>query len=381
MDAVDGDPKVSPEGRLLWITPEKSGGIRSYAEALWPAIRSWCEAEGGIIPLEPRFSDSLSGIAKLKPSLIHVQHEFGLFGSKVPGFYRFPGWLRELREIAPGAKIVATAHSVLDDQYRYPWKGRGWQAPFRVAANLLILRLARRRWIEGTWGRLDGVVVHSELQKPVPVEGGCPEVRVIPHYVPSVSSLSRSEGDEVIVFGYFSQEKGQDIAIEAWGMLGSAAPRLILAGGVRRAEDQAYQDRCRERIRALRLEDRVEITGFVAPDQVDAIYARASVVLAPFRETSGSGSLAQALARGKAILASDLPLNREIDLRQPGALAYFRSEDPADCADRVRSLLESREAREVLKAAARKYAEAHSVAATAEAHVRFYREIFKGGLR
>lgn len=361
---------------MLWVVPELSGGIRTYADALASPVRSEC-ARVGLEMLESTESLSIEALARLNPDLIHVQHEYGLFGSKVPGRYFFPRWIAGIRRRMPRTRFVATAHTVLGRDYSYPWGRRGWQIPLRIAANLFLLPWARRQWIARTWGLLDGVIVHSDLQKDIPIEAGCPCVRVIPHFVPEGSESG--EGEDVVVFGYFSPEKGQDIAIEAWKALGPCAPRLVLAGGARRKEDLAYLERCRARIRALGLESRVEITGFVPFEQLDAIYRRARLVLAPFRETSGSGSLAQALARGQAILASDLPLNREIERRQPGALALFRSEDPSDCAARIRELWDAPGVRGSLRFAARSYASTFSISATAAAHASFYREILAAG--
>jgi len=114
--------------------------------------------------------------------------------------------------------------------------------------------------------------------------------------------------------------------------------------------------------------------------RLEGLYGMADLVLAPFRETSGSGTLAQAFARGMPVLASDLPLNQEITEREPGCLAFFRSEDPEDCAVKVKELLANDPARETLKAAARRYAEKCAPARIAEEHVRFYQEVLNGAM-
>jgi glycosyltransferase involved in cell wall biosynthesis len=145
-----------------------------------------------------------------------------------------------------------------------------------------------------------------------------------------------------------------------------------LAGGVRRPEDQPYYDQCVQLIDSLGLKDRVKITGFIPTDGMDSFFDSCKLVLAPFRATSGSGSLAQALARGTPILASDLLLNREIVERQPGALSFFKSLDPVDCARKVCELLDRDELRIGLQEAAKKYAERLKPARVAEKHSEFY---------
>lgn len=357
-------------GRLIWIAPEERGGIRSYTEALWPEMKRGWTGEA----LDPVYElPNPLMLAGMRPDLIHVQHEFGLFGSKLPGFYQFPAWVSEVRRVLPQAKLIATAHTVLARDYVYPWRERGWQTPLRLFANQALLPFVRPYWREKTWGPLDGVVVHSRHQVEPVKQCGCERVEEIPHFVPSprTVALEKSARPRILVFGFVTPEKGQDIVIRALSGMRNGA-QLTLAGGARRREDLIYLERCRRLIRELGLGDRVTISGFVPDDAVDAQYARADLVIAPFRETSGSGSLAQALSRGAAVLASDLPLNREVAEREPGSLALFRSEDSNDCALQAEKLLSDLASLARLRAGALAYAENHSISRMIERHLAFY---------
>lgn len=367
---------------LIWVVPEQEGGIRTYSEELWPFVRDRAR-ESGFDPIEPLVGNVRPEILFEKgAAIIHVQHEFGLFGSKVPVLNRFPAWIRRVRRLCLSSRIIATAHTVLDESYVYPWRGRGWQAPLRWIGNHSVVPAMRRSWIRGTWGLLDGVILHSQLQEKAVQNSGCPRVWVIPHFVSKreISDPGGSTDPVAVVFGYFSPEKAQDVAIRAWAHVLRVSPeaRLILAGGVRRTADQAYFDECVELIRKLGLEASIEVTGFVPEAWIDAVYARALVVVAPFRETSGSGSLAQALGRGKAVIASDLPLNSALDSVEPGCLSFFRSEDSEDCARAVLDLFRNEERRRKLRAAASRFAAAQSPESTAERHVKAYLAVLKG---
>jgi glycosyltransferase involved in cell wall biosynthesis len=365
--------------RLVWVVPEESGGILTYSNGLWPSIERACVEAGweavrvDSAPVRTRAAArELAGrIRELKPSLIHVQHEFGLFGSKRPLEYQFPYFLKSLHGIAPA---VATAHTVLGAEYVLPLKGEGLGLAVRRALNHFALPYLRRLWLEKSWGALDGVVVHSRLQVASVGGAGCGRVVEIPHFVFDSRTLTRGAPRDVVVFGYFSPEKGQDVAISAWKLVPGPG-RLVLAGGVRRPEDQDYFDRCKRLISELGLEARVEITGFVPEKEIDSIYARAALVVAPFRETSGSGSLAQAFARGMPILASDLPLNQELNDRVLGCVATFRSEAPEDCARQIQRLLEDGAARDAMAVSARRYADLCSPKEIAALHMRFYEEL------
>lgn len=381
--------------KFLWFVPEKQGGIFTYARDLWPAVREKAR-EVGYFPEEPLYMDFSEKdrwgdeISQRSPDLIHIQHEFGLFGSKVPPFYQFPGFLEELRLRFPQAKIAATAHTVLGRDYLYKTSGQGFKMALRWAANHTVVPWMRQLWMERTWGGLDGIIVHSKLQTEAIVESGCKRVKVIPHFVsdryPAMARvarethpvLSRIAADEkvVLVFGFVTPEKGQDIAIEALRAIPSnQRPLLLIGGDARRSADQSYQKRCQQRVEELGLAERVIFTGFLAEEMLDQFFVRADLVLAPFRESSGSGSLAHAFSRGCAVLASDLDLNREIAQRQKDALALFKTENPVDCANQIISLLNESDLRKQLKQNAMSYAHLCNPKNIAEKHLNFYKEL------
>src|SRR5690606_23483050 len=118
--------------RLVWVVPEQRGGIHSYGAQLWAALQEAKAAGVDLVDIQfPNLKSresvisSVEALKRQKPHLIHVQHEYGLFGSKLPFFYRFPLWLKEVRRSLPEAKVIATGHSVLGPDYRYPLQHRG----------------------------------------------------------------------------------------------------------------------------------------------------------------------------------------------------------------------------------------------------------------
>jgi glycosyltransferase involved in cell wall biosynthesis len=377
--------------RIAWVTTwSRVCGIADYSQALWPAVSSRL-AEAGydavLVSLDEFRSHEalLARLRELAPSAVHFQHEYGIWGGKNPPFYGFPSLVRSLRAELAQTRLTATAHTVIGKGYRFPVNGRGWQAPLRWAANQFLLKRLSRSWAERTWGALDGVIVHSRLQSGDVQVAGCRRVQVIPHFVPSLAvkgTVSRASAappvardPSVLVFGFFTPEKGQDVAIEAFSRITTPKSRLVLAGGVRRPADRAYQARCLELADRLKIAGRIEVTGFVEKRMIDQVYSKATLVLAPFRETTGSGSLAQAFARGAAVLASDLPLNREIAERTQGALEFFKAGDPSDCARQMERILADGQLRERMRSASVAYAESCSPARVADQHVEFFREV------
>lgn len=374
--------------KMVWVTTwSRRCGIADYSRILWPAVeRKLAEAghEGKLLSLDES-GDLVRDLAALKPHLIHFQHEYGIFGGKNPPFYQFPTLARRVRATLPETHLTATAHTVLDRSYRFPVRGRGIQVPARALANLTLLRPLKKIWGPGTWGTLDGVIVHSQLQVPAVKAAGAREVAVVPHFVPVVHHRADAAGYEpflrkhVLVFGFFTPEKGQDIVIEAMARL-SPDVRLTLAGGLRTEKDRPYLEKCERLIRELGLTDRVRITGFVEQEKIDEYYRDATLVVAPFRATTGSGSLVQAFARGVPVLASDLPLNREIAERQSGALAFFRSEDSTDCASRIQELLSAEGRLSEMRESSRQYAAENDPDRIALRHLEFFARVTGFGL-
>ncbi len=359
--------------RVIWVVPEKSGGIRTYAEGLLLALR-------GASPIEVEARWELPEESLFTPkaesrNIVHLQHEFGFFGSKLPGRYRFPRWIRAIKSKNPNATWLATAHYVIDRDYRFPLEGKEWWSIVpRVLVNLFFISAMRKAWTRGTWENFDGVIVHSKLQVDAILKSGCERVAVIPLPVPRTSRLpENASSSNVTLFGYFSPDKGQDIAIRAWSLLGESAPKLVLAGGVRRKEDEKYYAECRGLIRKLGLESRIEITGYVPEEKLDSLYREARLVIAPFRVTTGSASIAAAFARGAAVLASDLPLNQELTERVPGSLAFFKTGSPEALAAEVRAIFGDRDRIRLLSDRAKAYAEKHSPEKMAALHLDFYR--------
>ncbi|OFZ79091.1 MAG: hypothetical protein A2583_09580 [Bdellovibrionales bacterium RIFOXYD1_FULL_53_11] len=381
--------------KIAWVTTwNKSCGIATYSRALWKNIErelKGVNSDGCVVPLE-EFPDNemlARHLAEMKPDIVHFQHEYGIYGNKNPPGYRFPALVSKIRSHLPGTALIATAHTVLPPDYRFPAIKGGLRAfvenPARRIANVFFLPRLRKIWNEHTWGRLDGVIVHSSLQEATTLACGARYVFTIPHFVfdahpsgirhPALNGILNEE-KVIVVFGYFTPEKGQHVAIQAMNSLPPDV-RMILAGGTRRKEDTVYYEHCLSLARSLGVSDRITFTGFVPEDCMSGFFARADLVLAPFMATSGSGSLAQALARGAAVLASDLPLNLEIAMREPGALAFFTTGDADSCVGAIRRILTDDAVMERMRTAAKKYAQAYSPARIAGMHLEFYGKLLK----
>jgi glycosyltransferase involved in cell wall biosynthesis len=152
---------------------------------------------------------------------------------------------------------------------------------------------------------------------------------------------------------------------------------LLIAGG-RHPDDQTdYAAGLERLIRAGGLEERVRIMGYLPHRQVAEVMSATDLILAPFIESSGSGSLALAFACGKPILASRIGPNVEVLEESENGLKTFRTLHPGAVAMEVSSLMKDADSLAALAAGARGYAVAHAYRRMAEETVSIYRDVLR----
>jgi glycosyltransferase involved in cell wall biosynthesis len=201
-------------------------------------------------------------------------------------------------------------------------EGRVW----RRAAAVVTTTAGIRDTFAEAYGPRDGVRV---------VPNGCdpPEGRF--HGLP--------EGEpEVLYAGQLYPWKGVDVLVQAFALLPRG--RLVILGGIEGEKDLA---RVRALVDRLGLGARVDMPGLVPQARVADALARATVVAVPFlrtamteRHTSPLKAF-EAMAAGRAIVASDLPSTREV-LRHGETAWLVAPGDPSALAEGLRRLLEDR---------------------------------------
>ncbi len=195
----------------------------------------------------------------------------------------------------------------------------------------------------------DRIICHSDhIRMRLVTEFSVPQVKisVIPHgpffydlsATPATELMQRggveSEKVRVLWQGIISPYKGVDLLLSAWKQVEAHGCNcsLIVAGtGVPDLLEQI-----REQVKNLGLE-RVELQlRFVPTRDLVALYQAVDVVAYPYRAITTSGALATGLALGKAIVASDLPVFRELLTDRENALLV----DPQNAAQLAGALIE-----------------------------------------
>jgi glycosyltransferase involved in cell wall biosynthesis len=228
---------------------------------------------------------------KFTPDVVHIQHEYGLFGkdmgvSIIPLLYKLK---------FAGIPVAVTLHSVYED--------------FSEKQALItdaILRVAR------------AVIVHHDFQREslkanIRKEG---KVYVIPHGAREVASVPdakrklKVEGKKAIVVpGYFRPTKGYDRIIKMFPDIVREVPNasLIIAGKTRLQEYTDYRDYIFQLVEESPVSDRILVLRGQFPQKTfDTIISASDVVPMPYQTGAQSGIMAHCFSFGKPIVASPL---------------------------------------------------------------------------
>ena len=196
---------------------------------------------------------------------------------------------------------------------------------------------------------VDRIICHSEhVRIQLGTEFSVPanKVSVIPHGpffydLPHDSDGQSSPGPtfeprgvQVLWQGILSPYKGVDLLLRAWKKVeaeGSDCRLAIVGTG---APDLLEQ--IREQVKSLELKHVDLQLRFISTQELVTLYRAADIVVYPYRAITTSGALATGLALGKAIVASDLPVFRELLTDRENALLV----DPQNSAQLADALIE-----------------------------------------
>ena len=336
-------------------------GIADYTSQLVEALR----------PLVNRIAYVTADDAARSPApydIVHIQHQYFLFGGVAPWKTRFARLARSLRQAA-----VMTVHEIVE-----PEGDPLHQAGVRLTNRLTFSHRAIRGFIVHT---LSDCVRLSRCGVPadriVVIRHGVPDPLPTPAREECRWHLGLDGRFVLLMPGFLSRRKGHLVAIEALRLL-PPEWTLLIAGGRHPDDTTSYADEVRQTIDAAGLRERVRITGYLSASDLAQAYVASDLVLAPSLAESGSGSLALAFAHGRPIVASDIPAHGEIVADHPGSMGLFPSGSAADLAAEIAAVGSVPEARAALAEGSRCYAMAHSYAEVARQTVALYDTVLAG---
>lgn len=344
-------------------------GIADYTRRLVEALQG--ETEIDIVPASfrasPRHVYAAMGAALNAGDVAHIQHSYAIFGGMHPlrsGWGALAGQVRR--------PLLVTLHE-LDLQAR---------GTYRLPEPV---ELAYKRWFNrsvflhpsvGAW------MVHSRELREGLLHLGAREDQVIYRPIPvesapagpadaaGVRARLRLEGKRPLaILGFLTRRKGYDLALAALRRLPEEFV-LVAAGGEHAADRTGTEAWLRAAAGAAGLADRVRITGFLSESDLEGVTALAEVVLAPFHEMSASASVSFALARRKAVIASDLEENRVL-----GCVRCFPRGNVEALVSAIKEVTGSPAVKELLEQAAGDYAACHSYSALARLTRQLYERL------
>ena len=177
--------------------------------------------------------------------------------------------------------------------------------------------------------------------------------------LPAPAAVAPPDGPVVLHVGSLHPRKGLATAVEALAALADRRATLVLVGtdGPARPDVESAAER-------LGVRDRVHLVGPVDDATLAGWYARATVVVVPTRGEGFGLPVLEALARGVPVVASDLPVLREV---AGDTASYVPVGDAEGMAGALGALVADPEARASAAAAGRRRARGFSWEATAVA--------------
>ena len=252
---------------------------------------------------------------KLTPDIVHIQHEYGLYG--------------ELDGIA-----------VLDLIHRFKSSNIPTIATFHTVFKVLEFR---REYILKTMCRdLDGIIVHEDchIDYLTKIYGCDPKkIYLIPHGVRLVKPIKDAKekleltGRKVILlFGYFRKTKEFDKLLDIFPQILEKVPDayLVIAAKPRKNEFNDYKNYIYDMVVSLpdKVKQNIEIFRGQFPQHTfDTILNSADITVFPYSVGAQSGVMAHSFAFGIPVVTSDLPAFKGIVEKSGGGFSAENSED------------------------------------------------------
>lgn len=277
-------------------------------------ILKLCEAMLNLSALTIRFLFS-------PPNVIHVQY-LPMLKWRLPLDFWFLEFCRKR-----GSKIVLTVHDLLPHDTAELYK----------------------QTFHDLYSNVDAIICHSDhIKVRLNIEFSVPpeNISVIPHGpffydLPDENDQATLRGfgiepDKILVLwqGIIFHYKGVDLLLEAWRLVEASGEgaSLVIAG----TGSPELLERIREQADRLGLKHVKLHFRFISTEELVALYRVADIVVYPYRAITTSGALATGLALGKTIVASDLPVFRELLNDRENALLV----DPQDSREFASVLVE-----------------------------------------
>jgi len=289
---------------IISTYPPIACGIATYSSYLIEELRRLrnkvfivCHSGGEGIDCYPAFNyndpdlphKAFCTMMKFTPDLVHIQHEFGLFGEQrgmnvIPLAYKF-----KLSKIP----IVITLHTVSE---RPDYEEQ----------------IIRKALVEIA----DAIIVHEEYQRDLIKKqfGHKDKIWLIPHGVRKIrpalkakEKLGLADKKIVLLQGYFRKSKNFERVVRIFPSVVEKVDDvlLLIASGARRPQDITYRDEFLEFVAKSKVKDKIKVLpGPFPQSRFDLILSSADVAVLPYISGAQSGIMAHCLAFARPMVVS-----------------------------------------------------------------------------
>jgi len=353
-------------------------GIGDYVEDLTDGMAE-ARVEKVLLPMECNdpvvFGKRAVRAGSMDADVIHVQHEYGMFGVVsamswvfFPILYLLAAWR--------GTPVVVTIHEGLNAEMvvgalKWP-KG----IYLHVLNRLIVLNVAHVLFLSRNTA--------EEFTESAPLDS----YTTLPHGAQDERSVEMSkveakrrlgyEPEQSLITqpGYVEPRKGSDRMVDLATRMEDH--EFLLAGGPAKDAYEEYFENIVDRA-----PPNLTVTGFLDEEQFHASFVAADIVVLSHQETeqggivntvNQSGIFNHCATYNAPVVAPDLPYFRKIE-ENWGCLRLCDFDDMDTTERVVRELLSDEEQRTQLSERIREYAKAHSLREVAKRHERIYRTV------
>ncbi len=291
--------------------------------------------------------DSL--IEREKPDLIHIQE----ITPQILRFLRFPT-----------NHVVVTQHGVMAEELKYmkgiTQKSKG------------IFKAAIERFV---FPRFENIIFISEYNRQRFRGQPMLQKKILNPLNPVFINTPLTEtphSNNLLYVGVISRRKNLGVVIRALGHLKDQYTfKLHVAGGFK---DTGYESEIRQLIRDTGLVDHIVFHGWQTQEGIARLYATSPIFVLPSLQETLPVSVAEAMARGRIVIASDVGGISEMFTDQVSGF-LFRRNDTNELADVLRNVFERSDDNGVGARARAEAVEKFNPINIARETVSFYREV------
>lgn len=341
-------------------------GIGTYTGALISDLDEEAEITHITVPLRSKnpfpYVSSAIRAGLTSDNVVHVQHEYGIFGPKSIWSWLFFPLLYFVATLR-NKPVVLTLHSAWNEETIDPpltplKRVYVWLNNMLLVAGASYLILLSANCLE-------------RFEKSTTLE----QYEMMSHGV-QTDTVSMTTADAkrefgydpaqtvVVVPGYIRPEKGQDVFVEIADR--ATEYEFLIAGGVQADEDEGY---LREIERSS--PENVQITGVLNDDEFHAAFNAADFAVLPYREVTQSGIFNWCVAYEVPTIASEEAYFTRLD-DQWNCVSLFDIDDPDSAVSRVQDLVEHDERTAELIEGMRNYEKASSMETIIDKHIGIY---------